>query len=53
MYIHCFSGPVSQGERIEDVTDLVPDTESVCELVFATQAELEIRLEANREYEAS
>jgi hypothetical protein len=42
-----------EGERIEDVTDLVPDTEPVCELVFATQEELEIRLEGGRGYEAN
>lgn len=35
-----------EGDRIEDVTELVPDTEPICELVFATQAELETRLGA-------
>lgn len=32
------------GERVEDSYEHVPETEPICELVFATQEELESRL---------
>jgi hypothetical protein len=36
------------GDPVEWDEDLIPENAPECELVFATQAELEIRLEANR-----